>query len=142
MGGVSPLLGLEPVLFRQRVHRLTVYTLFEGTSTGEEANATGDLDIASDLTINGAGASTTIINANQIDRVLHIRSGTIEISSVTITNGNSGIADGGGILNLGTLTLTSSTVSGNTAANWAGGIRNEGSLVLSGSVYRQHIWDS
>ena len=32
MGGVSPLSGLEPVLFRQRVHRLTVYTLFEGTS--------------------------------------------------------------------------------------------------------------
>ena len=27
MGGVSPLLGLEPVLFRERVHRLTVYTL-------------------------------------------------------------------------------------------------------------------
>ena len=33
MGGVSPLLGLEPVLFRERVHRLTVYTLFEGTSS-------------------------------------------------------------------------------------------------------------
>ena len=32
MGGLSPLLGLEPVLFRQRVHRLTVYTLFEDTS--------------------------------------------------------------------------------------------------------------
>ena len=26
------LLGLEPVLFRERGHRLTVYTLFEGTS--------------------------------------------------------------------------------------------------------------
>ena len=26
------LLGLEPVLFRERVHRLTVYTLFEGAS--------------------------------------------------------------------------------------------------------------
>ena len=102
--------------------------------TDEDANATGDLDIFSDLTINGASATTTILNANQIDRVLHIASGTIEISSVTITNGNSGIADGGGILNLGTLTLTSSTVSGNTAANWAGGIRNEGSLVLIGST--------
>ena len=34
MGGVSPLSGLEPVLFRQRVHRLTVYTLFEDTSRG------------------------------------------------------------------------------------------------------------
>ena len=35
MGGVSPLLGLEPVLFTERVHRLTVYTLFEGTSTSD-----------------------------------------------------------------------------------------------------------
>ncbi len=32
MGGLSPLLGLEPVLFREKVHRLTVYTLFEDTS--------------------------------------------------------------------------------------------------------------
>ena len=35
MGGVSPLSGLEPVLFRQRVHRLTVYTLFEDTSEAD-----------------------------------------------------------------------------------------------------------
>ena len=35
IGGVSPLLGLEPVLFRERVHRLTVYTLFEDTSLPE-----------------------------------------------------------------------------------------------------------
>ena len=32
IGGVSPLLGLEPVLFRERVHRLTVYTPSQGTS--------------------------------------------------------------------------------------------------------------
>ena len=33
MGGLSPLLGLELVLFREKVHRLTVYTLFEDTSS-------------------------------------------------------------------------------------------------------------
>ena len=32
MGGLSPLLGLEPVSFREKVHRLTGYTLFEDTS--------------------------------------------------------------------------------------------------------------
>ena len=31
-------MGLEPVLFRQRVHRLTVYTLFEGTSAQMDYN--------------------------------------------------------------------------------------------------------
>ena len=39
MGGLSPLLGLEPVLFRERVHRLTVYTLFEDTSDEESQDA-------------------------------------------------------------------------------------------------------
>ena len=41
MGGLSPLLGLEPVLFRERVHRLTVYTLFEDTSWGMGASTAG-----------------------------------------------------------------------------------------------------
>ena len=31
-GGVPPPLGLEPVSFRERVHRLFFYTPFEGTS--------------------------------------------------------------------------------------------------------------
>ena len=40
MGGVSPLSGLEPVLFRQRVHRLTVYTPIEDTSNLPPAGVT------------------------------------------------------------------------------------------------------
>ena len=32
-------MGLEPVLFRERVHRLTVYTLFEDTSAAADAEA-------------------------------------------------------------------------------------------------------
>ena len=42
MGGLSPLLGLEPVLFRERVHRLTVYTLFEDTSLERGSGAAPD----------------------------------------------------------------------------------------------------
>ena len=66
-----------------------VITLPAGTYTltgasGEDANASGDLDITSALTINGAGAKTTIIQAGTaspispslcldcVDRVLHI----------------------------------------------------------------------
>ena len=110
------------------------YTLTIG-GTGEESNVTGDLDILGDLTINGAGSASTVIDGGGIDRVLHILSAvTATIDGVTITNGSTTSAGGGGILNDGTLTLTTSTVSGNTAANWAGGIRNDGSLVLSGSA--------
>jgi CSLREA domain-containing protein len=52
-----------------------VITLPAGTYTltipgaGEDGGATGDLDILGDLTINGAGASTTIVNGGGLDRV-------------------------------------------------------------------------
>ena len=38
----------------------------------EDENATGDLDIRSSLVISGAGAEVTIIDANGIDRLLHV----------------------------------------------------------------------
>ncbi len=73
-------------------------TLPAGTYTltgaaGEDANASGDLDIKGNLTINGADAKTTIIQAgtnatNGVDRVLHVFSSyTVEINDVTIRYG-------------------------------------------------------
>ena len=92
--------------------------------TGENAGGTGDLDIAdfgNKLTITGAGAATTIINGGGIDRVIQVLGlTTLELSSVTITNGDT-TSSGGGIFNRGTLTLTNSTVSGNTADGAGGG---------------------
>src|SRR5205085_1536975 len=96
--------------------------------TNENEAAKGDLDITQSLTINGAGACTTIINGGGLDRVLHVVAGSVTISGVTITRGDSGDAAnaGGGILNAGTLTLNNSTVSRNTAtANAIGGIFND-----------------
>ena len=37
--------------------------------TGEDAAASGDLDVTADVEIQGAGAATTAIDANHIDRV-------------------------------------------------------------------------
>src|SRR5829696_8410394 len=112
-------------------------------------NASGDLDVTESLTIAGAGADESGIDGNGAitgDRVLHITSGTLTISGLTVhdgsaTGGGGGIAaeggttlkltnskvsgnnasSGGGILVLGTATLTNSTVSGNNAA-FGGGI--------------------
>ncbi len=57
----------------------------------EDAAATGDLDITGDLTINGAGAGSTTVNANQTDRVFHIgittTNITVEMSGLTVTGG-------------------------------------------------------
>lgn len=102
--------------------------------TGEDANATGDLDISADLTINGAGHTSTIIDGGGIDRVLEVRPGaTVQIDGVTIRNGNPS-ANAGGILNRGTLTLTKSTVSGNTGLDFGGGIFNVGILAMTNST--------
>ena len=74
----------------------------------------------------GGGASTTIIDGNKSvrpnSRVLVAGSGvTVNISGVTIRNGGTG-GRGGGIFNVGILTLTNSTVSGNNAGD-GGGIK-------------------
>jgi len=106
--------------------------------TGEDAAATGDLDITDNLTITGADQATTVIDGGGIDRVFHIHSGSVDISGVTIQNGDPGLAeDGGGIYNnSGTLTLTGSTVRDNVASR-GGGILNFGSsasLTLTGTI--------
>lgn len=93
--------------------------------TGEDAAATGDLDITGPLTISGTGAGRTIINGGNIDRVFHLIGAVpVTISGVTITNGNAAGGAGGAIHNaLGTLTLTDAVISSNTAGT-GGGINN------------------
>jgi len=116
------------------------------TGAGEDVNATGDLDISTALTIAGAGAGDTIIQAGTtpsaaIDRVIHILSGAVvTMTDVTIRNGTTPTdSNGGGIANMGgTLTLFNSVVRDNTAlgdgpGEGGGGIFNavNSSLTLS-----------
>ena len=106
--------------------------------THEDLAATGDLDITGNLTINGAGAATTIVDGGGIDRVFEVRPGaTAKISAVTIRNGNNSDSDsnqyGGGIFNQGTMTLENSTVSGNSATSGGGIVNLNGRLAISGS---------
>lgn len=89
--------------------------------SGENAAATGDLDITEDLVIRGEGKVSTIIHANGLDRVLDIYDLT-QISDVTITGGASGAESGGGIRVTGALTLTNSRVSDSTTSAGGGGI--------------------
>jgi len=118
-------------------------TLPAGTYTltgaaGEYNNASGDLNINSSLTINGAESRTTFIQAgttssNGVDRVFYVsgNQNTVVINDVTIRYGKAqdGIAgasdstcngkDGGGIYNSWdtTLILNNSTVSYNRAGD-------------------------
>lgn len=116
------------------------YTLTLAGS-GEDVNATGDFDITGDLTLNGVGAGSTVIDGGGIDRVLTIlSSATVQVNALTVQNGDPGIGFGaGGILNNGTLTMTGAIVSSNTADNFGGGIYNSGSLTLTDTTVRDNI---
>ena len=116
------------------------YTL--GTGANDDLNASGDLDIlgVQPLTITSAGAAATTIDGGGHDRVIEVLANrALTLRGITITGGHApdganGLAgnpstagqnvqggfggtgaDGGGILNAGTLTVVDSTISGNTA---------------------------
>src|SRR6202035_3419625 len=96
------------------------YTLTRA-GAGEDAAATGDLDVTGDLSILGAGAASTVLDGGLLDRVLDVAAGVrLEMVGVTVHGGK--VADvGGGIRNAGTLVLTRCAVSGNTTTGGAGG---------------------
>ena len=142
--------GADTIILPAGTYTLTI------TGADEDANATGDLDITDSLTINGAGAGTTIIragtlgypdpSANGIDRVFDVYDVSsaiiVSISNVTIANGkcSSCTMGGGGISNNESLTVTNSTFSGNSASgnsgnNWGGGIYTSGTLTVTNSTF-------
>ena len=130
----NALAGADIITLPAGTYTLTI------AGTGEDAAATGDLDIIDDLTINGAGSATTVINGNNLDRIFDIRNGVVTISGVTIRGGNPA-NDGGGILmrtdlaiyNV-SLILTNSVVSNNSATNGGGIFELSGSLMISDSI--------
>lgn len=124
------------------------------TISGEndDLSATGDLDITEELTVSGAGQTTTIVDGNQADRIFHILGAAVMLSDMTITNGsvtNSSFYGGGAVLNdfdedyhLGKLTLNRITVSNNKTVDWAlggGGILSRGGpLTVTNSLIQNN----
>ena len=104
--------------------------------TGTITLTGGPLTIDKSLTISGPGASDLAVSGNHADRVFVVNTGaTVTVSGLTIENGkalNGG--GGGGISNLGILTVTNSAVTGNSALNFGGGIENFGTLTLTNST--------
>src|SRR5262249_55828578 len=113
-----------------------------------------ELDITKSLTIQGPGAGLLTINGGRgIESLTGTRvfavekNTTVTLSGLTITGG--GVAssyyaspndnEGGGILHLGTLTVSGCTVSGNyaspqSASSYGGGIYNAGTLTVRNST--------
>jgi hypothetical protein len=94
----------------------------------DEADAIAASSLAS-LTISGAGASTTTVDAKSAGSVFTIGSGTVSISGLTITGGKA--TYGGGVFNDGTVTLSDDTISSDSATNGGGVFNNGGTATLS-----------
>ncbi|MCI0683115.1 MAG: right-handed parallel beta-helix repeat-containing protein, partial [Gemmataceae bacterium] len=129
--------GDDTILLDPGTYELTI------AGANENAAATGDLDVLGSggkLTIQGAGADQTTIDANSIDRIFELRPGAnLTVEGVTLTggdaSGNSGSnsKDGGAILvkepgqrdPATTLTLNQTAVEGNTTDGRGGGVAGD-----------------
>ena len=92
---------------------------------GEDATATGDLDILSEIEIRPSVNSTSTIDAAALDRVFDVSStsGILTIKNLRITGGDNGGASGGGILvQQGQLHVEDSLIESNTSTTFGGGI--------------------
>lgn len=102
---------------------------------------TGTKTIAADTTIDGDGLIT--ISGGHAVGVFFVASGVpFTIQDLTIADANAdggggqGFAGGGGIFNQGTLTVTNSTFSGNSAPVGGGGIYNrDGTATITNSTF-------
>lgn len=91
-----------------------------------------NLSIPVDLTLNGAKAATTIVDGTQTANVFTVGAGiSLTLSNLTIKNGV-GFSGGGGVYNLGTLTVSNSNFYTNTALS-GGAIFNSGMATISNS---------
>lgn len=124
-----------------------VYTLTLAGAVEDMARF-GDLDLRDDLTLTGAGAGTTVIDGNGLDRVIDVphSASDVAISGVTIRNGDVAfpnrtgddwpwtVESGGCVLSLGTLALRDSVITGCRAGRTGGGIYAEAGLTLDNTT--------
>ena len=97
----------------------------------------GELVIAHDLTLQGAGANLQTIDGGGAARVFNVRPGVnATLADVTVANGTSQLTGGGGIRNEGTLTLRRVTVGNNSAGQVdGGGLFNVGTVTVIDSTF-------
>lgn len=104
----------------------------------EDDGLTGDLDVSQGLTILGAGMGATILDGDHLDRILHVTAigARVVIRDLTIVNGEVDTTDllgGGGILNLGDITIEQVELMDNTALRGGGARNSQGRMTISNS---------
>jgi hypothetical protein len=117
---------------------------FSSSLAGQTISLTsGHLVINKSLTIQGLGAGQLTVSGEGMSRVFDIAAGAnVTVSGLTLSDGSGyeyrnafdrSLWDGlgGAIFNLGTLTVSSCTISGSSATNEGGGIYNAGTLTVN-----------
>ncbi len=134
--------GEDTVLVPAGIYTLTI------PGMTETASLTGDLNITRSVALVGASSATTIIDANQLDRVLDVAQNiTVTLSGLTLQNGylwsdlGGPYYYGGGIQNAGTLIVTDTVVQNNWATS-VGGIANAATLTMTHSVVQGNFGDT
>jgi len=95
---------------------------------------TDNLTISKTLTLDATGQQVTL-DGGHAGSVITVNSGVrLTLTALTLTHGAAGLGGGGGINNGGTLTLTNSAVSGNSADGAGGGIANFGTVTLRNTI--------
>ena len=99
---------------------------------GEDANATGDLDITDAVTIQGVGAGLTVIDGQHLDRVFDVfgsgpSSIKVVLQAATIRNGV--VTGSGAGISVGNadLVVRDCAITDNRASGFGGGISNSDS---------------
>ncbi len=122
---------------REAVRDGADYIVFDTALSGQTITLGGSaIVLASSVTIDASGLAGGItLNGNAASRVFQVNSGTtVALTALTIANGNGAGSSGGGIRNLGALTINQCTLAGNSAlAGFAdgGGIINESGAGLT-----------
>jgi List-Bact-rpt repeat protein/fibronectin type III domain protein/NHL repeat-containing protein/galactose oxidase-like protein len=123
----------------------TVFLSTNSTAQNTINLTTGTLNIPSNTSVTGptSGSGYTLANLVTVAgggpssnfSVFTVNFGVTaaSINGLAITNGNA--SEGGGIYNGGSLTVTGSTFTGNTAITEGGGIFNDGTLAVASSTF-------
>jgi hypothetical protein len=127
--------GADTIVLRPGVYALT-------RAGADDTNVAGDLDVTDSTVFRGNGASNTIVDGQQLDRVFDVlgtapHSIKVTFEGLTIRNGVAN-GDGGGIrVANADLVVQNSIVNGNRASANGGGIASN-SLPETGSVTVVH----
>ena len=145
-GGCSKGAGSDKVVLGSGTYKLSI----EVDNATEDENAEGDLDVTSNLTIDGKGASKSVIDGNSQkldERILNQLAGSLKLTDLTLRNGQEtdDSARGGAVWNEGAAKLTIDNVRViNNYTYYSGGgiaVTAGGTLKLTDSLVAENSAD-